>query len=189
MQSPKKKRVIAKVVKAKELHRLFSGRVLLAQSHPGLLEIEKDTASALVRDAAFGQGMDDLVETGEDVAERTHRRELWAQDVGAADGGIDTLAALMVAQVVIAEFFAEEGGGAAGSAVGLGELADAVRQRNLQRGWPVLVRQAAAKLVQAAANPAAKWDTPARKGGAQRVRVAERRRACKLRRYVAPVLW
>lgn len=155
MQSPKKKRVIAKVVKAKELHRLFSGRVLLAQSHPGLLEIEKDTASALVRDAAFGQGMDDLVETGEDVAERTHRRELWAQDVGAADGGIDALLSLSVALVVIAELLAELSGGAAGSAVRLGEIADGVWQKNLQRCWRALL-SASSKIVQAAANSAAK---------------------------------
>jgi len=93
-----------------------------------LLKVVEDAGGAFVGDAIVGQSLGDLVETFEDSAEGAHGRELGAKDVGLADGGVDALAALVVAQVVIAEFLAEEGGGTARRAVGLGEIADAVWQ-------------------------------------------------------------
>jgi hypothetical protein len=92
------------------------------------LKIEKDAARPVARDAAFGQCVDDVVETGEDVAEGAHGRETRAEDVGLANSGIDALLPLVVALVVIAELLAEESGGSAGTAVRLGEIANAVRQ-------------------------------------------------------------
>jgi hypothetical protein len=81
-----------------------------ADGRRNLLKVEKHTSGAAVRDAAFGQGLDDLIETGEDIVERSHGRETWTEDIGAADGGIDALVTLAVALVVIAELFTELGG-------------------------------------------------------------------------------
>jgi len=99
-----------------------------------LLKVEQHASGAAVRDTAFGQGLNDLIETGEDIVERSHGRETWTEDIGSADGGIDALVTLPVALVVIAELFAELSGGAARNAVGLGKIADWIWQKNLQRG-------------------------------------------------------
>jgi hypothetical protein len=111
-----------------------------------LLEIEEDAAGAIVRDTVFDQGTDDLVESGEDVAVRSHDRKTRAEYVGVANSSMDALLASVIAVVVIAELFAEQGGGSARSAVRLGEIADAVRQ------WKPPMRpaifQPAAKIVQ-----------------------------------------
>lgn len=128
----------------------------------------------------FGHGLEDFAEASEDVAERAHGRQLGAEDVGSAKGSVDSLTPLVVAVVVITEPLAEEGGGTAGSAVGLGEIADAVRQ--VKPRMPLVMVRPAAKIVQAAGNSAAKWDTPTGEGGAQGVRVAGKRRVRKLRK-------
>jgi hypothetical protein len=87
------------------LHALFPVQCASANGRGSLLDVEQHASGAAVGDTSFGQSLDDFVESGEDIVERSQGREFGAEDIGTADGGIDALPTLTIALVVIAELF------------------------------------------------------------------------------------
>ena len=97
----------------------------MAQGDGSFLDLEQDAAGAPIGRALVGDGIQDLGYGGLDVVEGLHAGQAGAKEVGPADESGGVLSALLVAVVEVAESLAVEGGGTAGEAIGLGEVADA----------------------------------------------------------------
>jgi hypothetical protein len=107
--------------------------IWLAEGHGSLLQIKQPGPGALERDAFVDEGVHDLVERHLAIGERFHAGQAGTEDVSAADGAADRLAAFLVAVVEVTEFLAAQGGRAAGDTVRLGVVADTDGHGSLQK--------------------------------------------------------